>query len=188
MYKTVFWFLLVWTMFTLALQMFGYNILDSILVVFVIDLIALGIIVEIGKTKPFQNVSSEITTKIENIEKSVQSLLNTSSEDSIIKKIDDKINSFNTSIEESIISKVEEKISKQKEDVYYLLDKMSKKTLELEEKISKFGYSLAEHIESFGERLDKIERYKPEEESIPIGESVYMDEETLKEDEEEQQE
>lgn len=169
MYKTVFWFLLVWTIFTLALQMFGYNILDSILVVFVIDIIALGIIVEIGRTKPFQNVSSEITTKIENIEKSVQSLLNTSSED-------------------SIMNKIEEKISKQKEDVNYLLDKISKKTLELEEKLSKFGYSLAEHIESFGERLDKIERYKPEEESIPIGESVYVDEETLKEDEQESEE
>jgi hypothetical protein len=149
--------------------MFGYNILDSILVVLVIDIIALGIIVEIGKTKPFQNVSSEITTKIENIEKSVQSLLNTSSED-------------------SIMNKIEEKISKQKEDVNYLLDKISKKTLELEEKLSKFGYSLAEHIESFGERLDKIERYKPEEESIPIGESVYVDEETLKEDEQESEE
>jgi hypothetical protein len=135
----------------------------------VIDIIALGIIVEIGRTKPFQNVSSEITTKIENIEKSVQSLLNTSSED-------------------SIMNKIEEKISKQKEDVNYLLDKISKKTLELEEKLSKFGYSLAEHIESFGERLDKIERYKPEEESIPIGESVYVDEETLKEDEQESEE
>lgn len=167
MYKTIFWFLLVWTVFSLALQMFGYNVLDSILIVLVIDLIALGIIVEIGKSKTFQDVGSEITTKIENIEKSVQSLLNTTSEDSIMKKIEDAI-------------------SKQKEDVNYLLDKMSKKTLELEEKISKFGFSLAEHIESFGDRLDKIERYKPEEEeTIPIGESVYVDEETLKEDEEE---
>ena len=167
MYKTIFWFLLVWTVFSLALQMFGYNVLDSILVVLVIDLIALGSIVEIGKSKTFQDVGSEITTKIENIEKSVQSLLNTTGEDSIMKKIEDAI-------------------SKQKEDVNYLLDKMSKKTLELEEKINKFGFSLAEHIESFGDRLDKIERYKSEEEeTIPIGESVYVDEETLKEDEEE---
>lgn len=186
MYKTIFWFLLVWTLFTLALQVFGYNILDSILIVLVIDLIALGIIIEVGKSKTFQDVGSDITTKIENIEKSVQSLLNSTSEDSVMKKIEDRINSFNTSIEESVISRIEEKLSKQKEDVNYLLDRMSKKTLELEEKLNKFGYSLAEHIESFGDRLDKIERYKPEEEeTIPIGESVYVDEETLKEEEEE---
>ncbi|OGI12248.1 hypothetical protein A3K64_02890 [Candidatus Micrarchaeota archaeon RBG_16_36_9] len=165
MYKTIFWFLLAWTVLSLALQMSGYNILDSILIVLVIDIIALGIIVEIGKRKSFQDVGSEITTKIENIEKSVQSLLNASGDD-------------------SIINKIEERINKQKEEVGYLLDRMSKKTLELEEKINKFGFSLAEHIESFGERLDKIERYKPEEESIPIGESVYVDEEELKEEEE----
>lgn len=186
MYKTIFWFLLVWTVFTLALQMIGYDLLDSILVVLVIDLIALGIIIEIGKSKSFEGVSNEITTKIENIEKSVQSLLNASSEDSIIKKVEDKISSLSSSIEDSVMSKIEERINKQKEDVNYLLDKMSKKTLELEEKISKFGYSLAEHIESFGGRLDKLERYDTEEESIPIGESVYVDEETLKEDEDEE--
>ncbi len=154
MYKTVFWFLLLWTVFTLFLQSLGYDILNSIIIVLVIDLIALGIIVEIGKKKPL-NINEKITSKIENIERVCQSMLNSSSEDSIMKKI-------------------EEKINKQKEEVNYLLDKMSRKTLELEEKINKFGVSLAEHVEDFSSRLEKLE--KPEE-TFPIGETVYIEDE-----------
>jgi len=165
MYKIVFWFLLLWTVLTMILFLRGYDLLNSVLIVLVIDLIALGIIVEIGKKKPLNEISAEITAKIENIEKVCQSLLSSTSEDSIIKRIEDAV-------------------GKQKGEVDYLLDKMSRKMLELEEKISKFGFSLAEHVENFGGRLEKLERYEPEE-TIPIGESVYVDEEELKEEEEE---
>jgi hypothetical protein len=143
----------------------GYDLLNSVLIVLVIDLIALGIIVEVGKKKPLNEIGAEITAKIENIEKVCQSLLNSTGEDSIVKRIEDAV-------------------GKQKDEVNYLLDKMSRKMLELEENINKFGFSLAEHVENFGGRLEKIERYEPEE-TIPIGESVYVDEEELKEEEEE---
>lgn len=165
MYKIVFWFLLLWTVLTMILFSRGYDLLNSVLIVLVIDLIALGIIVEVGKKKPLNEIGAEITAKIENIEKVCQSLLNSTGEDSIVKRIEDAV-------------------GKQKDEVNYLLDKMSRKMLELEENINKFGFSLAEHVENFGGRLEKIERYEPEE-TIPIGESVYVDEEELKEEEEE---
>jgi len=158
MYKTVFWFLLIWTVFSLVLQLFGYEILDSIVIVLVIDLIALGIIVEIGRKKPIKEISEKITTKIENIERVCQSI----------------VNSFN---ENPIIERIEERINKQKEDVNYLLDKMSRKTLELEEKINKFGLSLAEHVEDFSGRLKKLEKPK---ETFPIGETIYIEEDEEK--------
>ena len=167
MYKIVFWFLLLWTVLTLGLFLRGYDLLNSVMIVLVVDLIALGIIVEVGKKKSFSDISAELAAKVENIEKIVQNMLNSLSEDSIVKKI-------------------EEGVGKQKEEVSYLLDKMSKKMLELEEKINKFGFNLAEHVENFTGRLEKIERYDSEEEAIPIGESVYVDEEELKEEEEEQ--
>jgi hypothetical protein len=155
MYKTVFWFLLVWTVFSLALQLIGYEILDSVIIVLVIDLMALGIIVEIGRKKPLKEINEKISSKIENIEKVCQSILDSAGEN-------------------PIMGKIEERISKQKEDVNYLLDKMSRKALDLEERINKFGTSLAEHIEDFNERLEKLEEPKKEE-SFPVGETVYME-------------
>lgn len=91
MYKIVFWFLLLWTVLTMILFLRGYDILNSVLIVLVIDLIALGIIVEVGKRKPFNEISAEVTAKIENIEKVCQNLLNSTSEDSIIKKIEERV-------------------------------------------------------------------------------------------------
>jgi len=157
MYKKVFWFLLVWTVFSLILQMLGYEILDSIIIVLIIDLIALGVIVEIGRKKPLKEINEKIASKIENIENVCQSILKTSDENPIMEKIEGKIN-------------------KQKEDVNYLLDKMSRKALELEDKINKFGVNLAEHVEDFTDRLEKLEKSE-ETESFPIGETVYMEEE-----------
>lgn len=156
MYKTVFWFLLIWTVFSLILQLVGYELLDSIIIVLVIDLIALGIIIEIGRKKPLKEINETISSKIENIERVCQSILNSASENPIIEKI-------------------EERINKQKEDVNYLLDRMSRKTLELEERVNKFGFSLAEHIEDFSDRLEKLET--PKEDTSTIGESVYLENE-----------
>jgi len=161
MYKIAFWFLLVWTVISLILLLRGYDLLDSVMIVLVIDLIALAIIVEMGKKKSLQDVSSEIKAKIENIEKVCQNILNSSSDD-------------------SIIAKIEEKISKQKEDVNYLLDRMSRKALELEEKINNFGYNLAEHVEGFGKRLEKLENPG---EKFSIGETVYVEDENTDEEE-----
>jgi len=160
MYKIAFGFLILWTVFSLFLLMRGYDLLNTVLVVLIVDIIALGIIVEINRKKPLKEISSEITAKIENIEKVCQSILNSSNED-------------------SIIAKIEEKIGKQKEEVNYLLDRMSRKALELEEKINKFGFSLAEHVEDFNSRLGKIENPG---EKFPIGETVYVEDEETEEE------
>ena len=50
-----------------------------------------------------------------------------------------------------------------------MLDKISRKTLELEQKINKFGLKLAEHIE-------EPEEEKPEDQSFSLGELIYTDE------------
>lgn len=164
MYKIAFWFLLAWTVISLILLLRGYDLLNSVMIVLVIDLIALAIIVEMGKKKSFQDVSSEIKAKIENIEKVCQNILNSSSDD-------------------SIISKIEERINKQKEEVNYLLDRMSRKSLELEEKINNFGYNLAEHVEDFGKRLEKLENPG---EKFSIGETVYVEDENEEEEQEQE--
>ncbi len=160
MYKFVFWFLLLWTVFSLALTFRGYDVLDAVMSVLVVDLIALALMIEIGRKVPLKEVGAEITAKIENIEKVCQSILNSASEN-------------------PLISKLEETISKQREDVNYILDRMSRKVLELEEKINKFGFSLAEHIE------DKL-KSEAEDTSFPIGQAVYIEENSKEEGMEEE--
>jgi hypothetical protein len=154
MYKLVFWFLLFWTLISLFLYIRGYDVLNSLMLVLVVDMVALGVIVQMGTKGPMKEISSEVTTKLENIEKVCQSILNSSSDD-------------------SIVAKIEERINKQKDDVSYLLDRMSRKMLELEEKINKFGFSLAEHLE------EKIEEKKYDENSnsFNVGETVYIEDE-----------
>jgi hypothetical protein len=164
MHKTVFWFLIAITIVSLILQMSGYNLTETIITVLIIDLIALGAVIEIERRKP-KEIETGVITKVENIERICQDLSKT------------KIENPSTSIEE--------KLKKQKEDINYLLDKMARKTLELEEKINRFGLNLASHIENFGERIEKIEgskkienkEEKSKEESFSVGELVYLDEE-----------
>jgi hypothetical protein len=159
MYKTIFWFLVVWTVFSLVLQLAGYQILDSIIIVLVIDLIALGIIVEVGRRKPMIEINEKVSSKIQNIENVCQSILNNTGEN-------------------PLMGRIEAKLVKQKEDVSYLFDKMSRKTLELEDKINRFGLSLAENMEKFKERLEKLEKdSSTKESSFNIGETVYIDKE-----------
>jgi hypothetical protein len=162
MHKLAFWFLLFWTLISLFLYIRGYDVLNSLMLVLVVDLMALGVIVQKGTKGPMKEISDEVTTKLENIEKVCQSILNSSSD-------------------ESIVAKIEERINKQKDDVSYLLDRMSRKMLELEEKINKFGFSLAEHIE------EKIEDKKYDENSFNIGQTVYVEDEYASVEEEDRE-
>jgi hypothetical protein len=152
MYKLAFWFLLFWTLISLFLYIRGYDVLTSLMLVLVVDMVALGAIVQMGSRGPMKEISSEVATKLDNIEKVCQSILSSASD-------------------ESIVAKIEERIGKQKEDVSYLLDRMSRKMLELEEKINKFGFSLAEHLE------EKIEDKKYDENSFNVGQTVYVEDE-----------
>jgi hypothetical protein len=162
MYKLVFWFLLFWTLVSLFLYIRGYDVLTSLMLVLVVDMVSLGVIVQMGSKGPMKEISSEVATKLDNIEKVCQSILSSSSDD-------------------SIVAKIEERISKQKDDVNYLLDRMSRKMLELEEKINKFGFGLAEHLD------EKVDEKKYDENSFNVGETVYVEDEfaSVEEDSEE---
>ena len=152
MYKTVFWFLLIWTVVSLFLYLRGYDVFTSFMLVLVLDIAALGIIVQKGKDGPLGAVNDEINAKVENIERVCQSILSSTGGDAVMQRI-------------------EANLAKQKEDMNYLLDRMSRKMLELEEKISKFGFTLAEHIE---ERLEE-KKYEENQNSFNVGETVYID-------------
>ena len=56
-----------------------------------------------------------------------------------------------------------------------MMDRISRKTLELEQKINKFGLSLAEHAEDFSNRLEKLE--SPEQPERKIKDLVYIENE-----------
>lgn len=153
MYKTVFWFLLVWTIVSLFLFLRGYDVFTSLMLVLVLDIAALGIIVQKGSNGPLSTVNAEINAKVENIERVCQTILSSSGSDVVMQRI-------------------EANLAKQKDDMNYLLDKMSRKMLELEEKISKFGFTLAEHIE---ERLEEKKYQEEDQNSFNVGETVYID-------------
>src|SRR4030042_1002620 len=106
MYKKAFWFLLFWTLLSLFLYMCGYDVFSSVMIMFVIDLIALGIIVQLGKSDSVKEAGAEISAKVDNIERVCQSILNSSGD--------------------SLMAKIEERINKQRDDVNYLLDRMSR--------------------------------------------------------------
>jgi hypothetical protein len=72
----------------------------------------------------------------------------------------------------------EEKLQKQKEDISYILDKVAKRSMELEERINVFGRALANSIDTLKLNLDHKEENKTEE---TIGETVFIDEEEEKE-------
>ena len=138
-YRTAFWILILLTIIAAVLQMLGYNFLEVLMVLLIIDSIAFGATIEIEKRKSLKEIemNNNITLKVEKIEKICQDVL---------QKVDTK-SSLN----------LEEKLEKQKEERNQMLDKISRKTLELEQKIKSFGLNLAEHVEDFDSRLEKLE-------------------------------
>ena len=141
LYKTAFWILIFLTIISAVLQMLGYDFLEVLIVLLITDSIAFGATIEIEKKRSLKEteMNNNITLKVEKIEKICQDVLQ-------------KINT-----NPSLLN-LEEKIEKQKEERNHMLDKISRKTLELEQKIKKFGLSLADHVEDFDSRLEKVEK------------------------------
>jgi len=140
-YRTAFWILILLTIISAVLQMLGYDFLEVLIVLLITDSIAFGATIEIEKKRSLKEteMNNNITLKVEKIEKICQDVLQ-------------KINT-----NPSLLN-LEEKIEKQKEERNHMLDKISRKTLELEQKIKKFGLSLADHVEDFDSRLEKVEK------------------------------
>jgi len=123
MYKIAFWVLIFITTITLVLQISGYNILETLIFLIIADFLALWLYLE--KRKSLVEINNDFVKKVENLENSCLNIL-------------ENINAV------SSVLNLEEKVNKQKEDIAIELEKISKKTLELEEKISKFSHSLIE--------------------------------------------
>ncbi len=139
--------------------MLGYNFLEVLIVLLIIDSIGFGSMIEIEKKKSKReaDASNAVAQKIESLEKIMQDVLQRVSANPAIAKLEEKMNTH-------------------RDERNSILDKLSRKTLELEQKINRFGASLAEHKEDIGSRLEKIEKPDKREESFSLGELVYMNE------------
>ena len=153
-------FLLVMTITIIltVLQLFGYPVLESLMVMTVVDLLTLAAITELGKKKPLNNpidIEKEVVPrlqKIDNIEK-------------VCTEMAGKVGNGD----------LEEKLKKHSDDISYLLDKMAKKTMDLEEKINNFGNGLIDSISNLRSKVNDLEE-KKEGESFSLGELVYVEE------------
>lgn len=128
-YKTAFWILIFLTVVSAVLQMTGYDFLEVLIGLLIIDSIGFGAIVEFEGKKSSKEVelSKSINQKVERLEEICRDVL---------QKV-----SMNTAVLE-----LEEKLNRHKDDEKAALDKIAEKTLQLEKKINKFGVSLAEHL------------------------------------------
>lgn len=141
-----------------VLQLSGYQVLESLMIMTVVDFLTLAAVIEVGKKKPLNNpidIEKEIVPrlqKIDNIEKACTEMAG-------------KVGNGD----------LEEKLKKHSDDISYLLDKMAKKTMDLEQKINNFGNGLIDSISKLSSRVNGIEE-KKEGESFSLGELVYVEE------------
>jgi hypothetical protein len=158
MLKLLFLLSLAITTILTALQISGYQVLDLIIIMIIIDFLSLGASIELERRKSDKESKGIITTKLEGIE-------------NICKDIFTHISSPNPGFEA--------KLEKQKNDMSYILDKIAKKSLELEEKLNAFGQVLTNKIKVEEKTEEVTEEVKEEEnpaDSFNIGEIVYTDE------------
>lgn len=134
-YKTAFWILTFLTAISATLQILGYQFLEVLIVLLILDSIAFGAVVEIERkvSKKESETNEIISRKIEDLENVCKDVL---------KKV-----SINTAMVE-----LEEKLNMHKAENKMSLDKLAEKTLSLEKKINRFGATLADHM-----GLDKSE-------------------------------
>lgn len=132
MYKTAFWILIIITIVSMFLQISGYQIIETVTFLIVMDFIALWIYLE--KKKSLAGIDSNVIRKIENLETACSSIL-------------ESIGSVS-----SVLS-LEEKINKQRDDITSMIEKINEKTLSLEEKLSKYSHDLSP-VKDFSEEKE----------------------------------
>jgi hypothetical protein len=160
----MFLILIAITIILSSLQLLGYQILELIIIMMLVDFLTLGAMFHLEKGAPLIknnpiNIETEVVPrlqKIDNIEKNSKDILN--------------------KLSNSGFSNFEEKWKKQSNDITYLLDRMAKKTLELEERINKFGNGLLDSLTNLNKRVDNIEKKEKKEEgdSYSSDEFVYL--------------
>ncbi len=170
----LFLFLIGITIILAVLQLIGYPVMEMIIIMIIIDFLTLGASMELGKrNNPANSVQANVMPKLEKIDKL----------DNIEKTCTDIFNH----VTKTNTSNFESKLEKHSDDISYLLDKMAKKSLELEERINKFGGGLINSVSKLNDRVkslekgeeakeEKLEEEKPEEQSFSVGELIYLDE------------
>jgi hypothetical protein len=160
MLKLIFLLSLAITTALTAMQFSGYQVLDLVIIMIIIDFISLGASIELERRKSDKETKGFITTKLEGIE-------------NICKDIFSHITSPNPGFEA--------KLEKQKNDMSYILDKIAKKSLELEEKLNVFGRVLTndskEKIEISEEAVEEETQEEKPAESFNVGEIMYVEDE-----------
>jgi hypothetical protein len=157
-YRTAFWILILLTVVSAVFYMLGYNFLEVLIVLLIVDSIGFGAMIEIERKKSRKNIEATnlVTQKIEGLEKICQDVLQRVSTN-------------------PAMTMLEERLKEHRDERNNMLDKLSRKTLELEQKINRFGTRLAEHMEDVSNRFEKIEKPK-DEDSFSLGELVYVNE------------
>jgi hypothetical protein len=152
-YKTAFWILTFLTAVSALMQLLGYDFLNILILLLLLDSLSFGAVAEIEKKKSKKEMewSNIINQKIENLE-------------NICKDVLQKV-SMNTAVAE-----LEERLNRHKDEEKTSLDRIAEKTLELEKKINRFGVKLAEHLKEIAEDIK-------EEKNESVGDYIYMDEE-----------
>ena len=163
MLKLLFLISLAITIVLAAFQISGTQTLDLIIIMIIIDFISLGAYLEVEKNKSTKETKGFITTKLEGIERVCNDILS-------------HVVSPNPGFEA--------KLERQKEDMNYILDKIAKKSLELEEKLNVFGKVLTNRTNEkirVEEEPEKTEEEKEETaETFNVGEIVYVEDEDNK--------
>lgn len=148
----LFWILVILTIVTGFLQtMMGYNLLGTIIILLIADFVVLGADIELERRK--HKEGSKIATKLEGIEKACSGIF-------------EHIKGINPGLGIS---------EKQSDNINYLLDKMAKKALTIEERLNQFGETLASSISSLDERIKSLEtggRIETEEVEDPVAEDT----------------
>lgn len=128
-YKTAFWILTFLTAISAALQFLGFDFMNVLIVLLILDSISFGAVVELERKKSAKDeeFGEAINRKMEGLENMCKEVLQKVSVNSAVLELEEKLN----------MHKKEQKVS---------LDKIAEKTLELERKINKFGARLAEHM------------------------------------------
>jgi hypothetical protein len=151
MLKILFLVSLIITTALTVLQLSGFQIIDLIIIMIIINFLSLGAYIELENRKLVKESKDFVGSKLEGIEKVCNETLS-------------HITSPNPGLEA--------KIEKQREDISYILDKISKRSLELEERLNAFGRVLSNNI--------KEKKEEDKQESYSVGEIVYIEDEENK--------
>jgi hypothetical protein len=158
MLKILFLFSIAVTIALTALQAFGFQIVELIITMVIIDFLSLGAYIELENRKVVRESKDFVGSKLEGIEKVCNETLA-------------HITSPNPGFEL--------RLEKQKNDISYILDKISKKSLDLEERLNAFGRILSNNLNEKKAEEEKEEE-KEEPESYSVGEIVYVGDEDNK--------